>query len=92
MSSGRRRGCCWSRATPCSGRHSLSCPNEARQLSERLALPQLRQRLNERLGRLKRLQGNDEEALVALEEAIDGIERFRATVTHESMRTTFLLD
>ena len=23
MSSGRRRGYCWSRATPCSGRHSL---------------------------------------------------------------------
>jgi tetratricopeptide (TPR) repeat protein len=67
-------------------------PNEARQLSERLALPQLRQRLNERLGRLKRLQGNDQEVLVALEEAIDGIKRLRDTVTHESMRTTFLLD
>ena len=65
---------------------------EARLLSERLALPQLRQRLNERLGRLKRLQGNQEEALAALEEAIDEIERLRDTVTHESMRASFLLD
>ena len=65
---------------------------EARLLSERLALPQLRQRLNERLGRLRRLQGSDEEALVALEEAIDEIERLRDTVTHESMRASFLLD
>jgi tetratricopeptide (TPR) repeat protein len=65
---------------------------EARLLSERLALPQLRQRLNERLGRLRRLQGSDEEALVALEEAIGEIERLRNTVTHESMRTSFLLD
>jgi CHAT domain-containing protein/tetratricopeptide (TPR) repeat protein len=65
---------------------------EARLLSERLALPQLRQRLNERLGRLRRLQGSDEEALVALEEAIDETERLRDTVTHESMRASFLLD
>jgi tetratricopeptide (TPR) repeat protein len=65
---------------------------EARLLSERIALPQLRQRLNERLGRLRRLQGKDEEALVALEEAIDEIERLRDTVTHESMRASFLLD
>ena len=65
---------------------------EARLLSERLALPQVRQRLNERLGRLRRLQGNHEEALVALEEAIDEIERLRDTVTHESMRASFLLD
>ena len=63
--------CCptWARAEP----HLI----EARLLSERLALPQLRQRLNERLGRLRRLQGNEEEALVALEEAIDEIERLR---------------
>jgi tetratricopeptide (TPR) repeat protein len=65
---------------------------QARLLSERLALPQLRQRLNERLGRLRRLQGSEEEALVALEEAVDEIERLRDTVTHESMRASFLLD
>ena len=64
----------------------------ARRLAERLALPQLRYRLNERLGRLKRLQGNDEEARVLLEAAIDDIERLRGTVTHESMRASFLLD
>ena len=57
-----------------------------------LALPQLRYRLNERLGRLRRLQGNDEEARVLLEAAIDEIERLRGTVTHESMRASFLLD
>jgi CHAT domain len=65
---------------------------EARLLSKRLALPQVRLRLNERLGRLRRLQSNDEEALVALEEAIDEIERLRDTVTHESMRASFLRD
>ncbi len=61
-------------------------------LAERMALPHLRYRLNERLGRLRRLQGNDEEAQVLLEAAIDEIERLRGTVTHESMRATFLLD
>ena len=65
---------------------------EARLLSERLALPQVRLRLNERLGRLRRLQGDYEEALAALEEAIDEIERLRDTVTHESARTSFLRD
>ncbi|MBA2714995.1 MAG: CHAT domain-containing protein [Rubrobacteraceae bacterium] len=65
---------------------------EARLLAEHLALPQLRHRLNERLGRLRQLQGNDEEALLALEEAIGEIERLRDTVTHESMRASFLLD
>lgn len=65
---------------------------EARLLTERIALPQLRHRLNERLGRLRRLQGNDEEALVVLEEAIDEIERLRGTLTYESMRASFLLD
>ena len=61
-------------------------------LAERMALPQLRYRLNERLGRLRRLQGNDGEAQVLLETAIDEIERLRGTVTHESMRASFLLD
>ena len=65
---------------------------EARVLAERLALPQLRYRLNERLGRFKRLQGDDEGALVALERAIVEIERLRDTVTQESMRASFLLD
>lgn len=64
----------------------------ARRLAESMALPQLRYRLNERLGRLRRLQGNNEEAQVLLEAAIDEIERLRGTVTHESMRASFLLD
>ncbi|HET7273521.1 MAG TPA: CHAT domain-containing protein [Rubrobacter sp.] len=64
----------------------------ARRLAERMALPQLRYRLNERLGRSRRLQGNDEEARVVLEAAIEEIERLRGTVTHESMRASFLLD
>jgi tetratricopeptide (TPR) repeat protein len=66
--------------------------SEARLLAGRLTLPQLHYRLNERLGRLRRLQGDDEGALVALEEAIGEIERLRNTVTHESMRASFLLD
>lgn len=65
---------------------------EARRLAERLALPHLRYRLNERLGRLRRLQGRDEEALVLLEAAVDEIERLRGTVTLETLRASFLRD
>ncbi|HZC84561.1 MAG TPA: tetratricopeptide repeat protein, partial [Rubrobacter sp.] len=65
---------------------------EARRLAERLALPHLRYRLNERLGSLRRLQGRDEEARVLLEAAVDEIERLRGTVAHETMRASFLRD
>ncbi len=65
---------------------------EARRLAERLALPHLRYRLNERLGSLRRLQGRDEEAQVLLEAAVDEIERLRGTVAHETMRASFLRD
>jgi tetratricopeptide (TPR) repeat protein len=65
---------------------------EARRLAERLALPHLRYRLNERLGSLRRLQGRDEEARVLLETAVDEIERLRGTVAHETMRASFLRD
>src|SRR5918995_1302699 len=65
---------------------------EARRLAERLALPHLRYRLNERLGNLRRLQGRDEEARVLLEAAVDDIERLRGTVAHETMRASFLRD
>ncbi|HEU4492648.1 MAG TPA: CHAT domain-containing protein [Rubrobacteraceae bacterium] len=65
---------------------------EARRLAERLALPHLRFRLNERLGSLRRLQGRDEEARVLLEAAVDEIERLRGTVAHETMRASFLRD
>ena len=63
---------------------------EARRLAERLALPHLRYRLNERLGRWRRLQGRDEEARVLLESAVDEIERLRGTVGQDTMRASFL--
>jgi tetratricopeptide (TPR) repeat protein len=65
---------------------------EAHRLAERLALPHLRYRLNERLGRLRRLQGRDEEARALLEAAADEIERLRGTLAHETMRASFLID
>jgi tetratricopeptide (TPR) repeat protein len=65
---------------------------ETRRLAERLALPHLRYRLNERLGSLRRLQGREEEARVLLEAAVDEIERLRGTVAHETMRASFLRD
>jgi tetratricopeptide (TPR) repeat protein len=61
-------------------------------LAERLALPQLRYRLNERLGRLRRLQGRDEEARTLLEAAVEDIERLRGTLPHEAVRASFLRD
>lgn len=64
----------------------------ARRLSENLALPQLRYRLNERLGHLRRLQGRDEEARALLEAAVDEIERLRGTVTQDALRVSFLRD
>ncbi len=64
----------------------------ARRLSENLALPQLRYRLNERLGHLRRLQGSDEEARELLEAAVDEIERLRGSVARDAMRASFLRD
>jgi len=64
----------------------------ASRLAERLALPQLRYRLSERLGHLRRLQGRDEEARTLLEAAVEEIERLRGTVTQEAMRASFLRD
>lgn len=65
---------------------------EAQRLAERLALPHLRYRLYERLGRLRRLQDRDEEARGLLEAAVDDIERLRGTVAHETLRASFLRD
>jgi tetratricopeptide (TPR) repeat protein len=65
---------------------------KADRLAERLALPHLRYRLSERLGRLRRLQGRDGEARVLLEAAVDQIESLRGTVAHEAMRISFLSD
>lgn len=64
----------------------------ASRLAERLALPHLRYRLNERLGRLRCLQGRDEEARTSLEAAVTEIERLRGTVTQDAMRASFLRD
>ncbi len=64
----------------------------ARSLVGRLALPQLRYRLDERLGRLRRLQGRNDEAMEFLESAIEEIEGLRGPVTQETMRASFLRD
>lgn len=64
----------------------------AQQLAGDLALPQLRYRLNERLGHLRQLQGRDEEALVFLEAAVDEVERLRGMVAQDAMRVSFLRD
>ena len=61
-------------------------------LADRLALPQLRYRLNERLGHLRRLQGHHEEAQALLEAAVDEIELSRGTVAQDAMRASFLRD
>ena len=64
----------------------------AQELAEPLTLPQLRYRLNERLGRLRLLQGRDEEARALLESAVGEIEHLRGTVTRDAMRASFLRD
>lgn len=65
---------------------------QARRLADPLGLPQLRYRLNERLGRLRLLQGRNEEARVLLEAAVEEIEHLRDTVAQETMRASFLRD
>jgi CHAT domain-containing protein len=64
----------------------------ARRLADHLALPQLRYRLNERLGHLRRLQGRHQEAQELLEAAVDEIERLRGAVSQDAMRASFLHD
>ena len=64
----------------------------ASHLAEHLALPHLRYLLHERLGRLRRLQGRDEEARMLLEAAVEEIERLRGSVAHEAVRASFLRD
>ena len=64
----------------------------AQRLAERLALPHLRYRTNERLGHLRRLQGRDEEARTLLEATVEEIERSRGTVAQDAMRASFLRD
>jgi tetratricopeptide (TPR) repeat protein len=57
-----------------------------------LALPQLRHRLNERLGRLRRLQNRADDAQALLESAVEDIERLRGNVANNAMRASFLRD
>ena len=64
----------------------------ARRLADRLALPHLRYRTNERLGHLRRLQGRDEEARTLLEAAVEEIEHSRGAVAQDAMRASFLRD
>ncbi len=65
---------------------------EARRLADRLSLPQLRYRLHERVGYLRRLQGRDAEAEMLLESAVEEIEHLRGAVTQDAMRASFLHD
>lgn len=65
---------------------------EAQRLADRVSLPQLRFRLNERVGHLRRLQGRSEEAKKLLEAAVEEIERLRGTVVQDAMRASFFRD
>lgn len=65
---------------------------EAQKLSEPLALPHLRFRLNQRLGHLNLLLGKHEEAERILKEAADEIEQSRGVLSQEMVRTSFIRD
>lgn len=64
----------------------------ARRLMTHVTMPQLRYRLNQRLGNLRRLQGNPIEAERLLVAALDTIEDLRGQVGHETFRVSFLRD
>ena len=64
----------------------------AQQLADPFGLPHLRYRLQQRLGRLRRQQGHQEEAQRLLEGAIAEVERLRGTLAQETLRTSFLHD
>lgn len=65
---------------------------DALRTSRHLALPQLRYRLDERRGRLRRLQGRTDEAEKSLLSAIEGIENLKDSVRQDSVRASFLQD
>jgi CHAT domain-containing protein len=71
---------------------ALAHSEKALAQAEQLALPQLRYRAHARLGRLYRLQAQTDEALNHLTQAIEEIERLRATLPQETLRTAFLRD
>lgn len=57
-----------------------------------LPLPQLRLHVQQRLGRLRLLQGRELEAEATLAAAVEEIERLRGTLTHQALRVSFLQD
>ncbi len=65
---------------------------EAQEIVDKLMLPHLRYRVNQRLGHLRLQQGQDEEAEALLLTAVTDIERLRQTLTHEAIRASFLQD
>ncbi len=65
---------------------------DAQRLASTLNLLAVSYRLNSRLGRLRLLQGRDEEAQAHLEAAAAQIERLRGSLAQEAIRTSFLRD
>jgi len=64
----------------------------AARLVRPLGLPPLQYRVDARLGRLRRLQGDDDGARAALRSATRVVEDLRATLPTEAMRASFLRD
>jgi CHAT domain-containing protein len=65
---------------------------ESQQIAARLALPQVRYRVRQRLGHLFLLQGREQEAELLLEAAITEIEQLRGNLAQEAVRASFLRD
>lgn len=57
-----------------------------------LPLPQLRVHVQQRLGRLRLLQGRELEAETTLAAAVEEIERLRGTLARQNLRVSFLQD
>lgn len=64
----------------------------AQTISQSLALPHLRYRVNQRLGRLQLLQGAYPAAQQLLQTAVFDIEQLRGNLAHEALRLSFLDD
>jgi CHAT domain-containing protein/tetratricopeptide (TPR) repeat protein len=64
----------------------------AQRLAEPIGIPHFRYRLYHRFGRLRRLQGRDEEAQHHLQMAIAEVEQLRGALLQETIRTSFLQD
>lgn len=64
----------------------------ARKAAEGLQLPDLAYRFDQRLARIRRAQGRDDEAQALLESAVDSIEAVRGTLPREGLRRSFLRD